>query len=281
MKNRLWWFGYCQVLMGVAISAVVLSIEAGTVGGSEKAHIFADILQGPDRTPSWISRDQYRHPSETLEFFTVRPEMTVVEIWPGRGWYTEILGPYLEQGKLYAAHFSADSSLKYFREARTFYAEKLLAYPEVYSTTELVEFSPKNGVLNVPDGSADRVLTFRNVHNWLSSKNEADAFNLFFKALKPGGILGVVEHRAPAGTSWETMKVSGYMTEAYVIELAERAGFTLDGKSEVNANPKDSADHPKGVWTLPPTLRLKQKDREKYLAVGESDRMTLRFKKPE
>lgn len=239
-----------------------------------------EILQSPDRTPAFVERDVYRHPAETLAFFGLEPTMTVVEIWPGGGWYTEILAPYLQGGKLYAAHFAKDSGIKYFLNSRRSFEEKVKAYPDVYQAMTMAEFSPKMNKLTVPDGSADLVLTFRNVHNWLRSINEAEAFALFYKALKPGGVLGVVEHRAKPNTSWESMKKSGYMTEAYVIALAEKAGFVLDASSEINANPKDSADHPKGVWTLPPTLRMKDKDRAKYVAIGESDRMTLRFKKP-
>ena len=251
------------------------------------ANVWADatigegILQSPERTPAFVERDVYRHPAETLAFFGLEPTMTVVEIWPGGGWYTEILAPYLEGGKLYAAHFAKDSGLKYFVNSRRSFEEKIKAYPDVYQALTMAEFSPKMNKLTVPHGSADRVLTFRNVHNWLRSINEAEAFALYYQALKPGGVLGVVEHRAKPGASWETMKKSGYMTEAYVIALAEKAGFVLDAKSEINANPKDTANHPKGVWTLPPTLRLKDKDRAKYLAIGESDRMTLRFIKPD
>lgn len=245
-----------------------------------KPLISKDILQGPHRTPEFVARDSYRHPTETLAFFDVQADMTVVEIWPGGGWYSEILASHLDKGKLYAAHFAEDSGLRYFLDSRQAFKEKLKAYPELYKNVELTEFSPQSNRLTVPDGSADRVLTFRNVHNWLRSKDEATAFTLFFKVLKPGGVLGVVEHRAKPGADWDTMKESGYMTEAYVIELAERAGFVLEGRSEINANPKDTTAHPAGVWTLPPTLRLKDKNREKYLAIGESDRMTLRFRKP-
>lgn len=267
------------IVIGLGLLAGSALVTAEDEGGS--ALIPADILTGAQRTPTWVARDQYRHPAETLAFFGVRPDMTVVEIWPGGGWYTEILGPYLESGKLYAAQFPMAGMPKYYRDVRTAFAEKLIANPAVYPTTTMVSFDPKNGALDVPDSSVDRVLTFRNVHNWLRSKSEAKAFEVFFNTLKPGGILGVVEHRAPADTDWKTMKTSGYMTEAYVIELAEQAGFVLDGRSDLNANSKDSADHPEGVWTLPPSLRLKEKDREKYLAIGESDRMTLRFKKPD
>ncbi|MBV1915761.1 MAG: methyltransferase [Pseudomonadales bacterium] len=264
----------------ILLSLVCLFTSLASVNLRAEAAIDAGILQSPDRTPAFVERDVYRHPAETLAFFGLKPDMTVVEIWPGGGWYTEILAPYLEEGKLYAGHFAKNSGTKYFDKSRLRFEEKIEADTELYHSLVMGEFSPKMNKLTVPNGSANAVLTFRNVHNWLSSKSEAEAFALFYKALKPGGVLGVVEHRAKPGTSWETMKQSGYMTEAYVIALAEKAGFVLDAKSEVNANPKDSADHPKGVWTLPPTLRMKDIDREKYLAIGESDRMTLRFKKP-
>ncbi len=264
------------------IGTLCAGLLATVLASAEIADSFIsqEILQGPDRTPEFVARDIYRHPSQTLAFFDVQPTMTVVEIWPGSGWYTEILAPHLSAGKLYAAHFAADSALKYFVDSRTFFEEKLKAYPELYVAVEMAEFSPETNRLTVPDASVDRVLTFRNVHNWLSNNREAQAFSLFYKALKPGGVLGVVEHRARPGTSWALMKETGYMTEAYVVELAEKAGFVLEGRSEINANPADSTQHPKGVWTLPPTLRLGDVDREKYLAIGESDRMTLRFKKP-
>lgn len=264
---------------GALLVTVVCSI-AMAAAAATPVSVSEAILQGPDRTQKFAARDIYRHPAETLAFFEVNPDMTVVEIWPGGGWYTEILAPHLSQGKLYAAHFAEDSGLKYFLDSRRAFAEKLNAYPDLYQAVVLSEFTPQGNRLGVPDGSADRVLTFRNVHNWLRTKNEAAAFSLFFKALKPGGVLGLVEHRAKSGTAWEDMKTSGYMTEAYVIELAEQAGFVLEASSEINANAQDTTVHPKGVWTLPPTLRLKNKDREKYLAIGESDRMTLRFKKP-
>ena len=268
-------FNKFSMLLISMFCSVALAVEAVT-----PVSVSEEILKGPDRTQKFAARDIYRHPAETLAFFEVNPDMTVVEIWPGGGWYTEILAPHLSKGKLYAAHFAEDSGLKYFLDSRRAFAEKLKAYPDLYQIVVLSEFSPKENRLGVPDGSADRVLTFRNVHNWLRTKNEAAAFSLFFKALKPGGVLGVVEHRAKPGTEWEDMKTSGYMTEAYVIELAEQAGFILEASSDINANSQDTTIHPKGVWTLPPSLRLKDKDREKYVAIGESDRMTLRFKKP-
>jgi len=239
-----------------------------------------DVLQADHRLPEFVKRDQYRHPLETLRFFEVERGMTVVEIWPGKGWYTEVLAPYLAQGELYAAHFPIDVGVDYYDTNQALFVKKLKAHPSVYSQVQIAAFDPKRSQLTVPDESADRVLTFRNVHNWLRSESEATAFELFYKALKPGGILGVVEHRAPEGMDWETMKTSGYMTEQYVIDLAQKAGFVLEGKSDINSNDKDTKNHPKGVWTLPPTLRLKEQDREKYLEIGESDRMTLKFRKP-
>jgi len=236
---------------------------------------------GEHRSEDNRRRDGVRHPVETLRFFQVAPDMTVVEIWPGMGWYTEILAPYLkDRGKLYAAHFVASSEVPYFNKIRGEFAAKLAADPDIYSDVEVAEFNPGRNVLTVPEASADRVLTFRNVHNWLRDNSEQKAFDLFFKVLKPGGLLGVVEHRAPADKDRQWMLDNGYVTEAYVIELAEKAGFTLVGKSDINSNPKDSAEHPAGVWSLPPTLRLADTDKEKYLAIGESDRMTLLFAKP-
>ena len=251
-------------ILAAIILWVVGAVSQASLAGDEN-FVSADILNGPERTPAFVLRDKYRHPSETLAFFDVQPSMTVVDI---------------SEGQLYAAHFAADSELKYFRESRQFFEEKLKAYPDIYGNVELVEFSAHTNRLTVPDSTADRILTFRNVHNWMAGGNEAKAFALFYRALKPGGILGVVEHRARPGTDWKTMKKSGYMTEAYVIELAEQAGFVLDASSEINANPADTTDHPKGVWTLPPTLRGDKSQRQQYLAIGESDRMTLRFRKP-
>jgi len=233
------------------------------------------------RTADYVTRDQYRHPYQTLNFFRVSGNQTIVEIWPGGGWYTEILAPVLSQaGTYYAAHFPENSGLKFFDASLAKYKTKLAESPALYGNVKVAQFSPKNGVLDVPVASADRVLTFRNVHNWLRSDSEQAAFDLFYKILKPGGLLGVVEHRAREKITREEMLKSGYMTESSVLALAANAGFVLEERSEINANVLDSTVHPKGVWTLPPTLRLKDVDRDKYLAIGESDRMTLLFTKP-
>ncbi len=234
------------------------------------------------RTATNVERDQYRHPVETLAFFEIEKDDQVVEIWPGRGWYSEVLAGVLKaEGKLYAAHFAADSEVKYFQRSRQSFEARVAAESELFGAVEVTEFHPPSKVSAGPAASADHVLTFRNVHNWMKAGYAEAAFEEFFQLLKPGGVLGVVEHRAKPGTSLEDMIKSGYVTEEKVIELAVAAGFTLEAKSEVNANAKDSTVHPKGVWTLPPSLRLGDDQRSKYLAIGESDRMTLRFRKPQ
>ncbi len=267
-------------LQFVVLLIAAIGLMAPVSACYKASHQNTSILQASHRTPEFVLRDKYRHPLETLSFFGVEPGMTVVEIWPGKGWYTEILAPYVGNGSFYAAHFPTGIGVDFYDSNSALFVEKLAAYPEVYHRVNMAVFDPKRNQLTVPDGSADRVLTFRNVHNWLRSESEETAFALFFKALKPGGILGVVEHRAPDGMDWEAMKTSGYMTEQYVVALAEKAGFVFEAKSEINSNPKDTKNHPKGVWTLPPTLRLQELDRDKYLAIGESDRMTLKFRKP-
>jgi len=247
------------------------------------AQDLAEIITSSHRTPEFAARDRYRHPQATLAFFGVQPDHDIVEIWPAPGYYTEILAPYLRaKGRYYAASFAISQKItpQWRQEAHAEYLEKFSADP-LYNRVTITEAGPLKAWTVAPPESADRVLTFRNVHNWMKGDYEAEMFAAFFKALKPGGVLGVVEHRANPGTSRAKMVESGYVTEAYVIEQAERAGFKLQARSAVNANPRDSKDHPKGVWTLPPSLRLGDVDREKYLAIGESDRMTLKFVKPD
>jgi predicted methyltransferase len=243
----------------------------------------AAAIASPSRTPKFVARDVYRHPLETLRFFGLRPDQTVVEIWPGGGWYTEILAPYLrDHGRYYAAIAAAgvaDAS-KEDKENAASLRKRIADDPAHYGKVIVTEFHPPQLAEICPPGTADVVLTFRNVHNWIDAGNQQAQFNAFFKALKPGGVLGVVEHRAKPGTTLEQMRKSGYVDEAYVKKLAATAGFRFDAESPINNNPKDTKDYPEGVWTLPPTLTLGDKDRAKYLAIGESDRMTLRFVKP-
>ncbi len=270
------------IFAGLLLSAL-LPISTGAQSAGEAAQVLDQAMAGAHRTPAFKARDPYRHPKETLLFFGFRPDMHVAEIWPGDGWYSEILAPALRQrGRYYAAHYHFDEQLsKYRRERRQAYLDKLAKQPALYDRVVVTGLQAPQHTALAPRGTADLVLTFRNVHNWATDYgNEQAMFNAFFDALKPGGVLGVVEHRAREGTTLEEMKRSGYMTESYVIALAEKAGFRLAAKSEVNANPRDTKDYADGVWTLPPSLRRGNVDREKYLAIGESDRMTLKFVKP-
>lgn len=233
------------------------------------------------RTPANVARDRYRHPKETLAFFGVEADDTVVEIWPGGGWYTEILAPYLASGggRLYAAAPSwGINGINKLKAANA----------GLYGSIQTADFPAFDAAATrVPDGTADVVLTFRNVHNWRmgyrrddKADYSAEAFRQIFAMLKPGGVFGIADHRLPEDADAERERSSGYIKVSTVKRLAEEAGFQLAASSEVNANPKDTANWPDGVWTLPPSLRLGDKDREKYLAIGESDRMTLKFIKP-
>ena len=264
---------------GLLGAALLLSAAASA---APMPTALADAIAAPERTAEFRARDEYRHPQETLAFFDVQPNMSVVEIWPGAGWYTEILAPYLrDKGSYIAAGFSiTEDSPGYQGRGMSLFVEKLRADPARYAKVGMTTMGPPDRWAIAPAGSADRVLTFRNVHNWIDGGFAPEAFKAMFTALKPGGVLGVVEHRAAPGTSIEMMKDSGYVTEDEVKRLASEAGFRFESASEINANPKDTKNYPKGVWTLPPRLRLGDVDREKYLAIGESDRMTLRFVKP-
>ena len=230
-------------------------------------------VANPARTPAFVQRDRYRHPAETLAFFGVQPSDTVVEIWPGGGWYTEILAPYLHAGggRLIAAPRANGTGpiVKLVEKGPAFASIGLRTFPEKAA-------GEWNGT------NADAVLTFRNVHNWIMADQPfgEEAFRQMYAMLKPGGVLGIEEHRLPESADIARERSSGYLKVSTVRRLAEAAGFRFVGASEINANPKDTADWPDGVWTLPPTLRLKDKDREKYLTIGESDRMTLKFVRP-
>jgi len=266
------------ILAAALVTAAVLAPGGAGAAGDERLRT---IIAGDHRAPENVARDRYRHPYETLTFLGLRADMTVVEIWPGGGWYTEILAPYLKAGgRYYAATWDHASKSERIQGWLKRYRDKLAARPDLYGRVVLSELSRTKTAI-APEGSADMVLTFRNVHNWMKRGFGRTIFEAMYRALKPGGVLGVVEHRADAEEFPDPQALNGYVHEEQVIELATDAGFRLAARSEVNANALDTRDHPKGVWTLPPSLRLKDVDRDKYLAIGESDRMTLKFVKPE
>ena len=268
--------------LALCLSALSLTVPAAApVAAQAPRNTLAAAVASPTRTPANVARDRYRNPAKTLTFFKVKPTDTVVEIWPGGGWYTEILAPYLAQG---GGAYIAAASERGLTGVRKLINEKGAPYAKVRTANFpiLPNATPPVGGTPVAAGSADVVLTFRNVHNWMMGDKpfEAEAFRQMYAMLKPGGTLGVVEHRLPEKADIAREKKSGYVKTSTVRRLAETAGFKLVASSEINANPKDTKDYPEGVWTLPPTYTLKDVDRAKYAAIGESDRMTLRFVKP-
>lgn len=258
---------------------LLLGFALASVGCSHNSHVsnhhkLKEVINSPSRSIENKQRDVYRHPLETLEFFEISSKLNVIEISPGGGWYTEILAPLLkDNGKLSLTIFDENSPKDYKQRLN----KKIKT---TYPTLSHVSFDEPNykGPIG-PDNSADRVVTFRNVHNWMKVGKLKAVLESFNKVLKPGGILGIVEHRASNKLKQDPKAQNGYVREDYLIEQVEAAGFEFIAKSEVNANYNDTKDHPEGVWTLPPSLRLKEKNRYKYLAIGESDRMTLKFKK--
>lgn len=257
----------------ILLMAAISSLSSATPSWAEASATAAlqAAIAGSQRSEVNKARDKYRHPLQTLSFFGIQPDMTVVEIWPGNGWYTEILAPFLkDRGRLYEA-LGGGAAAENFEE-------KLKADPAIYGAVNVTALQPPHQTEIAPAGTADMVVTFRNVHDWLPHDDTQDYFKAFYSALKPGGILGITDHRADSSQPQDPNAKNGYVRQDYMIQLAEQAGFKLIGTSEINANPKDPHNQP--VWNLPPTLRLGQEDRAKYLAIGESDRMTLKFIKP-
>ncbi|MDZ4373885.1 MAG: methyltransferase [Phenylobacterium sp.] len=250
----------------------------------------AEAIDGAWRTPGDRARDRWRHPAQSLAFWGLEPGNTVVEFWPGAGWYTEILAPFLAgtRGKLYAAHLQlGDPPDPAARDVVEAYRGRFAEGGRLYGDVEMTAFGATSGPV-APAGTADLALFLRNLHNWMAAGIAEKAFRDAYLALKPGGILGVEEHRAAPGGVPDVLAESGYVDQSYAIRLGQEAGFRLAATSEINANPRDTRDHPFGVWTLPPVRRSSPRgkqadpafDRAAYDAIGESDRMTLKFVKP-
>lgn len=281
------------------LSACVLAcvLAAGGLSGCASQHAAAtreakateaalkQITAGAHRSPDNRARDAYRHPLETLLFFGIRTDMHVVEVWPGNGWYTEILAPLLrDRGQLYAAHMDATAS-EYAKNLTAGFRAKLESHPELYDkvvVTTLAATAAKSPI--APAGSVDLVVTFRNLHNWMMFGWDRQAFEAMYQALKPGGVLGIVEHRGNPKIPQDPKASSGYVNEDHAIELIRSVGFTFAGRSQINANPRDTKDYEKGVWALPPNFANGEQGRERspdrYGSIGESDRFTLKFVKP-
>lgn len=272
--------------LGTGLGAgLVASAFAQTQAQSEPPvdAALAAALAGPQRSAANRARDGARHPAQTLQFFGVQATHTVLELAPGGGWYTEILAPWLrERGRLAVAHYARDDAEDYRRRGRANFEAKLAKNPEWYDRVLVGTLPTAARFTDLPlaPGSVDQVLTFRNVHNWIEDRRLDDILRASFAVLRPGGVLGVVDHRAAPGTPLAQQIKSGYLSEALVTERVQAAGFQLEARSEVNANPRDTREHPHGVWSLPPTLRGGEAGREAFLAIGESDRFTHRYRKP-
>ncbi|MDR7122921.1 methyltransferase [Rheinheimera soli] len=267
------------VLLGAALCSAA-------VAETPSAPDLTALAEHSFRSEEDKARNQYRHPVETLTFFGIKPSMSVLEIWPARGWYTDILAPYLkDQGKLTVANFRVDDGTMqddrkiFWSRISERFSQRILKHKEHFGSVEQTEFDPPGYMFLGLTQQYDMVLSFRNAHIWNEQGYLLDVFRAVFDVLKPGGVFGIVEHRASRVSEISSSAVEGYLDESYVIAVAEHAGFKLQAKSEVNANPKDTKDYPKGVYALPPTLAMGTVDREKYLAIGESDRMTLKFVK--
>lgn len=273
LANERWGLALLANMALIAGCAMTSTLQA-------TAQALDNILGDAHRPEADRARDRDRHPKDTLLFFGIRPEMTVLEVWPEPGWYTDIIAPLVrERGKYYAAVIEPDPASQYITARLEAYRKKVASDPTLYGNPTVVTL-PSNGGDVVPPGTVDLVVTFRNLHNWMAGGTAPRVLATIFKALKPGGVLGLVDHRGNPNVTQDPLAKSGYVNEQYAIELIQAQGFRLLGSSEVNANPKDTKDYEQGVWTLPPTYRLGDKDREKYAEIGESDRFTLKFEKP-
>ena len=262
-------------LLLAASSLAVPAVTGQTwVAAAHADEALDQALHNPMRSAAFVARDPVRHPAQVLSFFGLRPNATVVEIWPGGGYWTEILAPYLAaSGKNIVAVPNLPKPLATFKA-------RVAASPKLYSAVEITQLGPDNANFAPPPASADFVLTFRNVHNWMSGGYADNMFAAFYRVLKPGGILGLEEHRGRTDIPQDPKADNGYVRQDYTIALAKKAGFELVGSSEVNANPRDTKDYPQGVWSLPPTYQEGATNRAKYAATGEADNFVLKFRKP-
>ncbi len=281
MRHRTWLASLFALSIGCGGAT---QVEETTAQPEQRAEVETGSIEaaiaGAHRPEEQRARDRYRHPAETLAFFGLRPDMTVIEIQPGGGWYTAVLAPVLrDHGRLIVTNGDPNAEGEQGRFAREL-LERFHQRPDIYDQVQTELFDPPAQIELGEPGSADLVLTFRSAHNWIRRGYEQQMFDAMARVLKPGGVLGIVQHRAPEGSDPHVTAEQGYVPEAYIIELAEHAGLRLDARSDINANPADTHDHPNGVWSLPPSLRGGDVDRDAFVAVGESDRMTLRFVKP-
>lgn len=272
----------------LAMVVTLLVTTAATARADEAAQhedpIWRAVHDNPQRTRADRARDRYRHPVETLRFFGIRPDMTIVELHPGGGWYTRILAPLVrEKGRWIGAEYDPDlfAPDSRFRKAMESFPERVRANPTLYGTNAGTGYVAKGDYAE--PGTVDMILGIRFMHNWIRNGIADRALEAAYRALKPGGVLAIVQHRAAEDDERDTLNLAnnGYVKESTLTRMAVQHGFSLVARSDLNANPKDDHHHPRGVWTLPPTLALGEKDRAKYLAIGESDRMTLKFVKPE
>jgi predicted methyltransferase len=271
------------LLSGVLSAAGAPPAGSGSMMMSSKAHptdpALAKAVADPARNPKSVARDKFRHPVEELTFFGLKPNMTVVEVWPGGGYWTEILAPYLKAEGHYIAAVPVKGESKEEDASTAKWKAGVEQQKDRYGTVTFTGLD-KGHYEVAPAGSADLIVTFRNFHNWMDGGYADEAAKGLFTALKPGGILGVEDHRGRDDKPQDPRAKSGYVRQDYTIEAFRKAGFEYIGASEINANPKDTKDYPDGVWTLPPTLTLGDKDRAKYVAIGESDNYVLKFRKP-
>jgi len=265
-------------LLAIAELGLILAFAPALEASAADAGL-QEAIANPKRNPKFVQRDAVRHPQQELEFFGLRPDITVVEVEPGAGYWTEILAPYLKVAGTYYVAVLPPNDPEAPKPGQDKFRPKLAADPATYGKIKVTELGLDHYTI-APAGSVDLVVTFRNLHNWVNEGYAPAALAGFYRALKPGGILGIEDHRARTDVPQDPKAGNGYVRQDYTIELAKKAGFEFVGSSEINANPRDTKDWPEGVWTLPPTLALKDKDREKYIAIGEADNFVLKFRKP-